>query len=386
MFFSGINDLSLQNKLDTLHYKGVFETKDIEPNIDLIHQFSPQTREIWILGDDSSTYRAIKTEIKKRIDHYPKYQFHFISSDSIQKISHSLPIKERTFVILTTIGGLMDEQGRHLSPSESVRVLKKNKNLILCSTEDSYMGSGAIGGYVTSGERQGSEAAKMVNRFLYGEKLEHISSLRKSPNIYMFDLKALRDGRLILSEYIRRNAVIIHPDQKWFETSQHQIMNVLFILTVSGLIVLVVLAWVAADRKRKLIVSKQDISDAADKIDRLESVLGELEEESGVGYWEWNPSKDRFIPSKGLKKLLALEGENGNEETLEVFFDLVHPKELQHLKHAVNQAVLSSDIFLMKHRISSLDGKILDIEHTIHSYKSKENETIVMGIVKIVHE
>ncbi|MDD2356371.1 MAG: hypothetical protein PHX13_00500 [Thiovulaceae bacterium] len=47
VFFSGINNLNMNTILDKKHYTGVYEIQDIEPNIDLIKQFSPQTRDIY---------------------------------------------------------------------------------------------------------------------------------------------------------------------------------------------------------------------------------------------------------------------------------------------------------------------------------------------------
>lgn len=91
IFFSGINNLSLADSLDPTFFTGVYETKEIEPNIELIRQFSPQTREIWIVGDGSTTYQSIEADIKKKIYKFPKYTFHFLSSDKINDVIAHLP-------------------------------------------------------------------------------------------------------------------------------------------------------------------------------------------------------------------------------------------------------------------------------------------------------
>ncbi|MBN2782692.1 MAG: diguanylate cyclase, partial [Campylobacterales bacterium] len=64
VFFSGVNDLSMDNKLPKDIYAGVYEIKEIKPNIELIKQFSPQTRDIYFLGDNSNTYHSIQKEIE----------------------------------------------------------------------------------------------------------------------------------------------------------------------------------------------------------------------------------------------------------------------------------------------------------------------------------
>lgn len=240
IFFSGINNLSWAGTLDKSKYTGVYETKEIVPNIELIRQFSPQTREIWIVGDASNTYHAIEADIRNHIRLYPKYTFHFLSSTRMEDIMAKLPKTPKTFVLLTTIGELRDSNGRNLTLKESIQILKQNRNLILCSMEDAYVQVGSIGGFVTSGANQGSMSAKLATRYLNGESLIHIPSIVKSPNVYMFDRKGLMESRLILSEYIARDAVILHEKRTFFERYQQSILNTVFIIVVFFLLLAVI--------------------------------------------------------------------------------------------------------------------------------------------------
>ncbi|WP_151174282.1 ABC transporter substrate-binding protein [Sulfuricurvum kujiense] len=232
VFFSGVNDLSLAKTIDPLRYTGVYETKDIVQNIELIRQFSPQTRDIWILGDDSTTYKSIEADIRKHLVNYPKYTFHIIASAHIHDIIEKLPNTPQSFVLLTTIGGWNDEDGHNLTLKESIEHLTQNPNLIVCSMEDAYVTGGVIGGFVTSGTSQGKHAADLVVRYLKGEDLKSIHSVLKSPNIYMFDHDAFKNSRLILSEYTVRDAVILHKEKSFFERFHEIILDVTFITFV----------------------------------------------------------------------------------------------------------------------------------------------------------
>lgn len=252
IFFSGINDLSLVHTIDQNRYTGVYETKDIVPNIELIRQFSPQTREIWIVGDGSNTYRSIEEDIKSNIAKYPKYTFHFLVSSHINEITTKLPNSPRSFVLLTTIGELSDADGHKLTPKESIDSLRKNSNIIICSMEDAYLLGGVVGGFVTSGTKQGSSAAELVIRYFRGEPLNRIHSLIKSPNVYMFDHEALVESRLILSEYIARGAVIIHREKTFFEHYQETILSVIFILFALFLLFAVLVFFVTIQKNAKI--------------------------------------------------------------------------------------------------------------------------------------
>jgi hypothetical protein len=271
VFFSGINDLSLAKTIDPQKYTGVFETSDIVPNIELIRGFSPQTREVWIVGDDSTTYHSIETDIRNHIGQYPKDTFHFIVSSRIDDIIAKLPNRRKSFVLLTTIGGLNDENGHNLTLKESIGRLKQNPQLILCSMEDAYVIGGVVGGFVTSGMSQGEHAAKMVSRYLNGEPLNHIHSIEKSPNIYMFDRKALTASRLILSEYIARNAIIVNENKTFFEKYQQVILNFMFIGLILFLVVLVAVYFLIAHKKAQ-------IEQLSEKLDACDSEILRLNE------------------------------------------------------------------------------------------------------------
>ncbi len=269
VFFSGVNDLSLINNLDRDRYTGVFETKEIIPNIELIRQFSPQTREIWIIGDGSDTYKAIESDVKRHISKYTKYKFHFIASPKIEEVMKALPTAPKSFVVLTTIGGWSDSNGSTLSLQESIAQLKEKSNLILCSMEDAYMIGGVVGGLVTSGMRQGSSAAELMNRYLNGNLLNNISPITQSPNVYMFDRRALMNSRLILSEYIARQSVIVHEEKTFLEIYQEEILNALFLLFILFFVFLVVTFFISLQKSKELKEVKQSLNNALLEIESI---------------------------------------------------------------------------------------------------------------------
>ncbi|MFH0708921.1 MAG: diguanylate cyclase [Pseudomonadota bacterium] len=279
IFFSGINNLFLLSSLDPKKFTGVYETKDIEPNIELIKQFSPQTRDIWIVGDRSTTYQAIESDIKKKIHHFPKYTFHFLSTDKIDEIMQQLPKTPKSFVLLTTIGGWSDQSGRILTLKESINTLKSNKHLILCSMEDAYLLGGVVGGFVTSGANQGLEAAKLATRYFSGEPLSSIHSIIKSPNGYIFDRRALIESRLILSEYTARNAIILNEKKNFFEQHQEMILNTLFIVMTLFLIFLIIVYFVALQKKSHLHQVESELDECSTELLVLKEKLALMKQQ-----------------------------------------------------------------------------------------------------------
>lgn len=271
VFFSGVNNLLLSDTLDKSKYKGVFETKDIASNIELIRQFSPQTREIWIVGDDTETYRSIEADIRKHINKYPKYTFHFLASSKIDEVLNKLPNTPKSFVLLTTIGGWNNANGDTLSLQESIRKLKEKPNLILCSMEDAYVINGVVGGLVTSGEHQGKHAAKLMIDYFGGKSLNTLTSITRSPNIYMFDRRALMESRLILSEYIARDAVIAHEDKTFFETHQEDVLNAFFLFIILFLVFVVIVFFISMQKSKQLHKMTEDLKICQSELESIKN-------------------------------------------------------------------------------------------------------------------
>ncbi|MBN2894786.1 MAG: hypothetical protein JXK05_02720 [Campylobacterales bacterium] len=109
IFFSGVNDLATIERLDKRRVRGVFEHKELAPNIELIKLFSPQTREVWVIGDDSQTYRAIERQMRQEVAAFSNFSVHFVADARIDKVIDALPKRARTFVLLSTIGAYVDE-------------------------------------------------------------------------------------------------------------------------------------------------------------------------------------------------------------------------------------------------------------------------------------
>jgi PAS domain S-box-containing protein len=251
--FSGINNLPLEKTIDKKRFVGVYELKEIEPNIELIRVFSPMVKDVWFVGDDSSTYKAIRDDIEQQSKKFADIKLHFVASKEINDVLAGLKTApNRSFVLLTTIGGFLDSNGAHLTLAESIAKLTQLQNIVFMSTEDAYVQGGVVGGYVTNGQKQGSIAASMAIKILNSTPTEQIQSVLKNSNSYMFDRQALNKSKLILSEYTARNAVIINEDQSFFMRNQVLIQNLFYLFFIATILFFIVLYFVLKRKNRAL--------------------------------------------------------------------------------------------------------------------------------------
>lgn len=379
--FSGINNLKLQGRLDPEKFSGVYETKDIRPNIDLIHQLSPQTRDIWIVGDASNTYQSIEEEIRRNIKDFTKFHFHFLSGERISDITDNLPRRQKTFVILTTIGKWCDERGDTLSIQSSIATLLKLPNIVLVSMEDAYVGSGAIGGFVSSAKEQGSGAAGLAIRYLRGEKFGDIRSLEKSPNIYMFDRKALIRSRLVLSEYTARNATMLYPEKSFFDLYQNLLVNVMFILFLLLLIFSVFAFFLFREKNRQIEFHKHDCAEFRALAAKLQNLFGMAENGFGFGYWQWELGEGTVVCSDGLGKILGAD--SGDVRDIETMMLSIYPADKSMFHATIKEVIETRSVRKFHHKIVAQDGNVESVLHQISPIVNGEGEIkILIGLVQ----
>ncbi len=381
IFFSGINNLAMQNILPSEQFVGVYETKEIKPNLELIKQFSPQTRDIYFVGDDSSTYFNIQKEIQLQKESFKNLTFHFISDEKISKVKTMLSKESKNFVLLTTIGNFKDDNNNTLLVQESIEKLKENQNLIILSMEDAYMFHGVVGGFVTSGNKQGEEAANLVLKYLQEKSLHNVKSLLKSPNVYMFNSKELINARVILSEYIARDAIFLGKNQDFIEKNQSLLLNILtiaFVLSIFGAITIF-----ALQRKR---CAKQSA-----KLHLLENIRVELHSKehfithllplNRVGYWKYNLLTNELFLSQELLNILEIT-DNTYKEDSKFLSYFVHLEDKQLFEEKMNFAKESQTTLQFNHRIVSCNKYILHVTHHIYTEFSNHKPSLLIGIMK----
>jgi hypothetical protein len=177
VFFSGINDYLIKAKLVPERMTGVFERKDISPNLELMNHLAPGTNDIIVVGDESKTFQAIRREIENELEHLPRVNANYVSSRRIETLVELLRNRTERFVFLTTLGAMTDATGRTLSLPETISAIVQAGSFIILSMEDVYLYPGVLGGYVTSGLKQGNAAADLLLRYLKGTPVVNIEPI-----------------------------------------------------------------------------------------------------------------------------------------------------------------------------------------------------------------
>ena len=382
VFFSGVNDLMMDTLLEKKHFRGVFEIKEIKPNIQLIKQFSPQTRDIYIVGDKSHTYHAIEEDVKLQEKNFSNMKFHYLSDMYLSKVIKKLPKDEKKFIILTTIGNFKNDNNLSLTPQETIKELKLVNNSTILSMEDTYIYPGVLGGYVTSADEQGSQAAKLVLQYVKDNSLNNISNIKSSSNLYIFDSQELINSRVLLSEYIRRISTILNPKKDFLEKNRFIIIETLMLLFI--VLSFVITIFYALTRKKNLLQDKKikSISRIKEKLNKQNNILDKIISQENLAIWSLNLSSNELhLSNEFLNKLdIDLEIYKDDKNLISYFIHLDDKKlyfdKLQEVQESHSQVIF-------KHRIISSHNKIFNVQHHIY-YTLDHNNSVatLLGILK----
>ncbi len=246
--FCGVNNLEVQNDLDRKQYTGVFEKKEIIPNLALLKGIIPNPGKILVLGDNSSTHQAIaQTIIADIASQFPEQEYAILANDSLSYLIKQLQLHKEGIIFLTTIGGIKDEHGVVIPLKSTLNSIVSTGNFTIISMEDVYLEEGILGGYVTSGFSQGEEAANLTVQILQGNSPASIPLVEESPNQYMFNYPQLKKIGLAISQ-LPENTIILNRPQSFYDLYRYRIWSAVLFLIFQTL---VIFALIQNIRKRK---------------------------------------------------------------------------------------------------------------------------------------
>lgn len=273
VIFSGINNYALIDTLDQNRFVGVFEKKEIAPNLDLLSALDSSVQDILVVGDGSTTYNAIKREAEKVLATKPQFKPTFLEENNLESLLETLRQRNEKYLVLTTIGGMTSAEGNIVPLNKTLKTLVALDRFVIISMEDDYLSEGILGGYVTNGRQQGEQAGRLAKAYLDGQAFSDLPMITDHMNTYMFDHQLLEQYHFSLPEYIEDTAHIINQPQSWYARYKNLIIGLLASLTFLIVILLAAFVW-ALSRKNKQILSRTKLIETKEKleIDRLQKV------------------------------------------------------------------------------------------------------------------
>ena len=261
--FCGINNLDIEKRLDRRQYTGIFEQKEIVPNLVLLQKISTRSDNILFFGDNSDTHQAIEQKIKNDIaSQFISQKYTILASNNFSSLINQFKLHKEGVVFLTSIGGIKDEKGDIVPLKKTIASIAQAGNFMIISMEDAYLEKEVLGGYVTSGFSQGEEAANLAIQILKGHSPSSIPLVRESPNKYMFNYSQLERVGLAISK-LPEKSIILNKPQSFYDQYKIWIQSAVLFLIFQTFVIFFLIQNIAKRKK-----AERSLQQARDELEQ----------------------------------------------------------------------------------------------------------------------
>lgn len=287
--FCGVNYLADPASLAARDITGVLESYDIAATVGAARRMVPGARKLYVINDDTPTGIGNHKRFEEVRHLLPEdLQVEFMESMSMPRLLERLPgLPQDAIVLLMSFN--RDRDGNVFSYEESCQQIAHASPVPVFSFWDFYLGSGSVGGMVTSGYHQGLAAGELARKILAGSRAGDLPVITKSPNTYIFDARVLErfgiDRRLLPAD-----AALINDDRE--STRYARAM-----WTIAGLVLLIAVLLSAFGLVYRWQHRKRKALELTVRIDPLTGACtrGAFEAEMPQRVQESREKKERFM-------------------------------------------------------------------------------------------
>jgi signal transduction histidine kinase len=246
--FCGVNNFDPSQLRGVKNITGVNEKPNITATLDLALRLHPDTRNIVVINDDTTTGRAVHNQLMGILPSYQsRVHFELLQRVTMPQLLARVQRLQPGELVLF-IFFFRDKDGNVYEFDQSVSMVAQRSPVPLYTLWDFNLGYGAVGGMLTSGYDQGRVAGQLAMRVLNGEAADKIAPIINSPSRFMFDYRALRRFKIPLSELPPGSTIVNRPLNR-YSLDRRVIWGILAALAVLVVIILLLLRNVAMKRR-----------------------------------------------------------------------------------------------------------------------------------------
>jgi PAS domain S-box-containing protein len=236
--YGGVNNREAPNLTDPSLFTGVLESLATDQTIDLILQFHPQTRKIYLIIDTTPSGDYLWGVTLPSVNLYPEIEFIRITDQySIGEIESLVSeLGEDSAIIFYVLS--RDKSGKYFSVKESATRIITASSRPVYTTHLLEFPYGVVGGKILQGYNHGEFVAKMAKRILNGKAVNTIPVVKKSPTQFVFNYDQLKKWDISLSA-LPADSVILNQPVSFYEQNKALALGVLvFIFTMTGIVII----------------------------------------------------------------------------------------------------------------------------------------------------
>jgi len=335
--FCGSTEVVLKRLKADPHVTGVWAVAQPDKTLEIALRLQPGTKHVVVVGGVGAFDRETEAIVKKNLGSYEsKFEFTSLTDLDMPTLLERLKhLPSDTIVFHTSL--MEDAAGTHfIDASQSVPLIAAAANAPVFVVDDVDLRDGTVGGDLLSWAATGQVAAGMAVRILNGEKPQDIPIV-KSPNIYMFDWRALRRWGFSESALPPASLVLNRQPSVW-ESYKNYIAAGVTLILLEGLLIFALL-W-QRQRRRK---AEAELEIAFDRL-RLAVEAGK-----SVG-WDWDVKNGRDRWFGDLQTMFGIPSDTYEGEVGE-FQRRLHPEDSDHVWKAVADARYNHQPYTAEFRV-----------------------------------
>ncbi len=233
---------------------GIITAIDVKGTLDVALKLHPETKYIAVISGGSEIDHLYEKKVWDVLENY-KAQFAVIdltglSMEDLLAKASGLPEDTIALYVLT----LMDGAGKAIIPKKILPQLSQTTNAPLYGLWDTLLGSGIVGGSMSSADSVGTQVAEMGLRILNGEIPKDIP-VASGSNAYLFDWHQLqrwgiREGDLPAGAVVRYKELSVWDLYKW------HIIGLIGLVLIEGALIFILLIHRARRHQAELLLQK----------------------------------------------------------------------------------------------------------------------------------
>lgn len=185
--FCGVNYFDPSTLNGHPEFTGVVEGYDIRSTLETAARLHPGIKKIYYVNDTTLSGQAVMKVLQETMDQFgSRFTFEQVMGRNLGELEKKVQKLPKDSILMMLVY-FRDAEGTNYSYSESIAGLAENSSVPIYGVWDFHLGSGIVGGMLTSGFYQGETAANIALRVLNGASPSSMPIVTEETNHYAFD-------------------------------------------------------------------------------------------------------------------------------------------------------------------------------------------------------
>ncbi|MDX2495891.1 MAG: ABC transporter substrate binding protein [Desulfuromusa sp.] len=216
VIFCGVNAEPEVYGYPAENVSGILERYHFEETLSFNRQIAGKTDTFALMVNESPLADLIAKELKAETGKLSAEMIVFLRPKTL---SHAVNMAENIrhkadLLMLLTLNGLVDNQGKPVSDAEAISIVVKAFNKPTTATAAFAVKNGVLSGVLASGQEQGEQAALMLLKALRGVPIDQLPVTRNSRGKRMINVSTLQQLGITLPPMVLRGAELVRSPKK----------------------------------------------------------------------------------------------------------------------------------------------------------------------------